>query len=336
MRIFPFEFDFLYKTFYIFYTYEIALKTGRKKLYRINYSPVFFVAEIRLQAEKTCIGLCKMGIDLFRIGIINFTLLDLLDILAVYFVFMNLYKIMKGTRAAQMFAGMLLIIIASFIVQMLNMEGMSWLINSFASVWVIAFVILFQPELRRLLIQIGQSRLIRTLFKVEENRAVNAVSEAAEKLSEWHYGALIVMQKDTGLKGIAETGIQLQAEVSQELLVSIFFPRTPLHDGAVLISNDLIQAAKCILPLTQNPEIDKALGTRHRAALGISEESDAVVVVVSEETGRISIAYAGEFLHRNLDGKQLKEYLMRLFMESKNKTELNDNIRVEPISSKAI
>lgn len=257
--------------------------------------------------------------DLFKIGIINFTLLDLLDILAVYFVFYHLYKIMKGTRAAQMFAGMLLIIIASFIVQMLNMEGMSWLIDSFASVWVIAFVILFQPELRRLLIQIGQSRVIRTLFKVEENRAVNAVCEAAVRLSDWHYGGLIVMQKDTGLKGIAESGIQMQAEVSAELLVSIFFPRTPLHDGAVIISNDLIQAAKCMLPLTQNPEIDKALGTRHRAALGISEESDAVIVVVSEETGRISLAYKGVFLHRNLDGELLKNYLIELFEERRNK-----------------
>ncbi len=270
-----------------------------------------------------------MGMDLFHIGFINFTLIDLLDILAVYYVLNKLYKIMKGTRAAQMFAGMLLIIIGSFVVQMLNMEGMSWLISSIASVWVITFVILFQPELRRLLIQIGQSRLIRTLFKVEENLAVNAVTSAAEQLAERRYGGLIVLQKDTGLKGIVETGINLQAEVTDQLLVSIFFPRTPLHDGAVIISNDIIQAAKCILPLTQNPEIDKSLGTRHRAALGITEESDAVAVVVSEETGRISLAYQGDFLHRNLSPEQLKKHLMEIFAGEKSRSGVETPLKQE-------
>lgn len=263
-----------------------------------------------------------MGMNLFKIGFIDFTFIDLLDILAVYYVLSKLHKIMKGTRAAQMFAGLLLIIIGSFVVQMLNMEGMSWLISSIASVWVIAFVILFQPELRRLLIQIGQSRLIRTLFRVEENQAVNAVVAAAEQLAERRYGGLIVLQKDTGLKGIVETGIKLQAEVTDQLLVSIFFPRTPLHDGAVIISNDIIQAAKCILPLTQNPEVDKSLGTRHRAALGITEESDAVAVAVSEETGRISLAYQGDFIHRNLDPEQLKKHLMEIFAGERTKTGL--------------
>lgn len=261
-----------------------------------------------------------MGIDLFKIGFINFTLLDLLDIVAVYVIFYSLYKVLRGSRAAQMFAGMLMIILASFIVQMLNMEGLSWLINSFAGVWVIAFVIIFQPELRRLLIQIGQSRLIRTIFKVEDNRAIIAVVEATSQLAERHYGGLIILQKDTGLKGIIESGITLQAEVSSELLVSIFFPRTPLHDGAVVISNDLIQAAKCILPLTQNPEVDKSLGTRHRAALGITEESDAAAIVVSEETGRIAVAYQGEFLHRNLDKNNLKKHLEMIFEGTESET----------------
>jgi len=275
-----------------------------------------------------------MGIDLFKIGFINVTLLDILDIFAVYFIFFSLYRILKGTRAAQMFAGMVLIIIASFVVQILNMEGMSWLINSFASVWVIAFVILFQPELRRLLIQIGQSRVIRTLFKVEESQSITAIVETAGQLSERHYGGLIILQKDTGLKGIVETGIKLQAEVTPELLVSIFFPRTPLHDGAVVISNDLVQAAKCILPLTQNPEIDKALGTRHRAALGITEESDAIAVIVSEETGRISLAYQGAFIHRNLTKEQLRQYLNEIFEGDKQKAsnKLNSPAKLHPAS----
>ena len=251
--------------------------------------------------------------ELFRIGFLRFTLIDLFDIVVVYFVFFKLYQIMKGTRAAQMFAGLVLIIITSFIVQFLNMEGMSWLINSISAVWVIAFVIIFQPELRRLLIHIGQSRLIRMLFKVEENRAVNAVTKTAAQLADRHYGGLIVMQKDFGLKGIIETGVKMQSEISSELMMSIFSPRSPLHDGAVIIGNDLIQAAKCILPLTQNPSIDPSMGTRHRAALGITEESDAVTVVVSEETGRISLAYQGEFIHRNLDGELLKKHLTNIF-----------------------
>jgi len=228
---------------------------------------------------------------------------------------------MKGTRASQMFAGLLLIIVSSFIFQILNMEGMSWLVSSFSAVWVIAFVILFQPELRRLLIQIGQTRVIRMLFKVEENRAINAVTDAAVELAERHYGGLMIIQKDTGLKGLIETGVKLQAEVTSELLVSIFAPRTPLHDGAVIIGNDLILAAKCILPLTQNPDIERAMGTRHRAALGITEESDAVAVVVSEETGKISLAYGGEYLHRNLDKENLKKSLTKILEESRQKTD---------------
>jgi diadenylate cyclase len=256
---------------------------------------------------------------LFRIGFLNFTLIDLLDIVAVYYVFFKLYQIMRGTRASQMFTGLIIIIIASLMVQIFNMEGMSWLISSFSAVWVIAFVIIFQPELRRLLIQIGQSRIIRVLFKVGENRSLQAVAEAAEQLSERHYGGLIILQKDTGLKGIVETGIKIQAEVSAELLVSIFSPRAPLHDGAVLIANDLIQAAKCTLPLTQNPERERVLGMRHRAALGITEESDAVALVISEETGKISLAYKGEFLHRDLNKEDLKKHLIEIFEMSKPK-----------------
>ncbi len=250
---------------------------------------------------------------IFRIGFLTFTVIDLLDIVAVYYVLNKLYHLMKGTRAAQMFAGLLLILFASFLAQLLNMEGMSWLISSFSAIWVIAFVIIFQPELRRLLIQLGQTRIIRLLVKVEENRTIGAVVESAVQLAERHYGGLIVIQKDTGLKGIVETGIKLQAEVTPELLVSVFSPRTPLHDGAVLISNDIVQAAGCILPLSQNTEIDSSMGTRHLAAIGISEESDAAVVVVSEETGRISLASQGEFVHRNLDGELLKKYLRNIF-----------------------
>lgn len=251
--------------------------------------------------------------NLFHIGFISFTLVDLLDILLVTFLFYKLYDIMRGTRASQMFAGLILIFLASFLVHTLGLKGMSWLVDSIAQVWVIAFVILFQPELRRLLIQLGQGRLIRRIFKVKTTKIIDEICRAVVDLSQKRYGALIVIQRDMGLRAIVESGIRTQAEATAELIVSIFFPRTPLHDGAIVINGNLIDAARCILPLTQNPNIDPSLGTRHRAALGITEESDAAVVVVSEETGQISLAYRGEFVQRGMNEEDLKLRLQQIF-----------------------
>jgi len=260
--------------------------------------------------------------ELFRIGFLRFTIIDLLDITAVYFVFYQLYRIMRGTRASQMFAGLILIFVASFIVQLLGMQGMSWLIQSVATVWVIAFVIVFQPELRRLLVQLGQTRLVRAIVKERGTSTIEEVAKAAEMLSQKRYGGLIVIQGETGIRGITETGIPIGADVTAELIVSIFFPRTPLHDGAVVIRGDIIQAAKCILPLSENPSIDPEMGTRHRAALGLTEEADAVVVVVSEETGKISVAKDGVFLGRSYNGESLKAELENLLFK---KNEFNQN-----------
>ncbi|MBD3166464.1 TIGR00159 family protein [bacterium] len=251
--------------------------------------------------------------ELFNIGFIPVTLVDLFDILIVAFVFYQLYTIMRGTRASQMFAGLILIFAISLIVGALGMKGMSWLIDSIASVWVIAFVILFQPELRRLLIQLGQGPLMRRLFKLHTTKVIDEIGRAVVDLSQKRYGGLIVIERDLGLRSVVETGVKLQAEATAELLVSIFFPRTPLHDGAVVISNNIIEAAKCLLPLTQNPNIDPSLGTRHRAALGITEESDAAVVVVSEETGQISLAFKGEFIERGMSAERLREMLEKIF-----------------------
>jgi diadenylate cyclase len=241
----------------------------------------------------------------------------MLDILAVYIVFYQLYLIMKGTRASQMFAGLILIFIASFIVQLFGMQGMTWLIQSVTTVWVIAFVIIFQPELRRLLVQLGQTRLVRAIVKERGTSTIDEVVNAAVTLSEKRYGGLIVIQGETGIRGILETGVPIRADVSADLIVSIFFPRTPLHDGAVIIRGDAIQAAKCILPLTENPNVDPSLGTRHRAALGVTEESDATVVVVSEETGKISMAKDGRYLGRDYDAERLKTQLEKVLFEKK-------------------
>ncbi|MBZ0263917.1 diadenylate cyclase CdaA [bacterium] len=251
--------------------------------------------------------------ELFKIGFISFTLVDLFDILLVTYVFYKLSNIMRGTRASQMFAGLILIFVLSFFVNLVGLKGMSWIIDSIAQVWVIAFVILFQPELRRLLIQLGQGRLIRRFFKMRSSKIFEEIGRAVVDLSQRRYGAIIVIQRDMGLKSIVESGIKIQAEATADLIVSIFFPRTPLHDGAIIINGNIIDAARCILPLTQNPNIDPGLGTRHRAAIGVTEESDAAVVVVSEETGQISLAYRGEFIERGMQEDELLVQLRQIF-----------------------
>ncbi len=253
--------------------------------------------------------------ELFQIGFLRFTLIDVFDILAVYIVFYQLYLIMKGTRASQMFTGLILIFVASFIVQLLGMQGMSWLIQSVSTVWVIAFVIVFQPELRRLLVQLGQTRLVRAIVKERGTSTVDEIILATETLSQKRYGGLIVIQGKTGIRGIQETGVQIGAEVTSDLIVSIFFPRTPLHDGAVIIRGDVIQAAKCILPLSDSPKVDPSMGTRHRAALGMVEETNATVIVVSEETGKISLAKDGRYLGRDYSPEILKKQLEKILFE---------------------
>lgn len=243
--------------------------------------------------------------DLFGIGFIQVTLIDIIDILAITWLFYQLYIIFRGTRAAQMLIGLIGIILASFVFQALNFSGMSWLLKNIQTVWVIAFVILFQPELRRVLIYIGQNRLFQKIIPSQVTQTVDQVVNAAIDLSKRRWGALIVMQQETGLKSIIDKGVPINADVTSSLIVSIFNPSSPMHDGAIVIHNDTIEAAKCILPLSERLEIDPNLGTRHLAALGLSEESDAMTVVVSEETGRISLAHQG-ILNRSLDEDMLR------------------------------
>jgi diadenylate cyclase len=250
--------------------------------------------------------------ELFRIVFIPVTLIDVLDILIVAFVFWKLYQIMRGTRATQMFAGLLILFLFAIAAQALNMSGTSWLVQSVATVWVVAFVILFQPELRRFLMQLGQSRLVRVLFKAEGARTLDAVAHTAAELSNRHTGGLIVIQRNSNIRSITEGGVRIQGEVTPELLLSIFHPRTPLHDGAVVITGTTLEAARCLLPLTENPHVDSELGTRHRAALGVTEDLDCIAVVISEETGKISVAHEGKFVARGMNEVALRETLHRL------------------------
>jgi len=257
--------------------------------------------------------------ELFQIGFIKVTLFDILDIIVISILLYNLFYFVKNSRAAQMFIGLIFILMLSFIVQLLNMRGMTWIFENLRTIWLVAFVVLFQPELRRVLMNLGQTPLMRIFVKPTTTQLIDEVHHACMELSKRRYGALIVLTQDTRIRSIVETGLKLQADLSSGLIVSIFNPRSPLHDGAIIVQNNLIEAAKCILPLSQNPDLDPGFGMRHRAALGLSEESDAVCIVVSEESGMISIALKGHF-HKDLDYDSMREFLYNTFkLEPKNK-----------------
>ena len=243
--------------------------------------------------------------NIFHINLI----VDTVDILIVAYLFYRLLLLIKGTRAAQMIMGLILLIIVSFIAQWANLHALNWILSSLKTVWVIAFVILFQPELRRGLTLLGQNRFLGYFFKIEESGTIGEIVKACSKLVEKGLGAIIVIEKDVGLKNFIETGTVVDARVTSELILTIFTPPSPLHDGAVIIEKNRIVAAGCILPLSQNPRIQKSLGTRHRAGLGLSEETDAIVIIISEETQSISLAVDGK-LKRKLDINALRSELV--------------------------
>jgi diadenylate cyclase len=242
---------------------------------------------------------------------INLTI-DILDIVIVALLFYRLFLLIKGTRAIQMFIGLFLLIIITFISQWLNLNALNWILSSLKTVWVIAFVILFQPELRKALTQLGQNRILGLFIKVEESGIVSEIVKACHQLTVKGLGAIIVLERDVGLRNYIETGTPLDARVTSELLITLFTAQSPLHDGAVIIEKNRIVAAGCILPLSQNPRLGRSLGTRHRAGLGLSEETDAVVIIISEETKMISLAIGGK-LKRKLDINTLRNNLVGIF-----------------------
>lgn len=255
-------------------------------------------------------------------------LLDAIDILIVAFLFYRLFAMIKGTRASQMFVGLILIVFLSIVAQWFRLNALNWIIGSLRTVWVILFVILFQPELRALLTHIGQNRLVRALIRVEEFGVVSEAIKAVEEMSKERRGAIIVFERDMGLRNYVETGTRLDASVTAELLETIFTPHSPLHDGAVVIRGDQIIAAGCILPLSQTAGLSPLLGTRHRAALGLAEETDAAVLVVSEETGAISVANKGD-LKWNLDEGQLRSELAAIFNPRPDETPEPEEVKQE-------
>ena len=229
---------------------------------------------------------------------------DLLEILVVALIFYRLLRVLAGTRAIQMLFGLVLLVGVYFTARLLNLDLLEYLLENFFEFGVIAALVVFQPELRSALAHLGQNRLMRIFSRMEESRVAEEIATAAEELSRAKVGAIVAIEREVGLGEYVETGTPLQAKVSAPLLTTIFSPYSPLHDGAVIIRGDTVVAAGAILPLTQFPIPDRSLGTRHRAALGLSEETDALVVVVSEETSTVSVALRGQ-LQRGLDADQL-------------------------------
>lgn len=240
--------------------------------------------------------------------LVNLSGRDIIDILIVAALFYLLYTFVKGTRAVHVLQGLALILILAFAAQKFNVRTTAWILSSSWLVWVLTFVILFHPELRRALARLGQHKLFSFFQEDMEEEIIEEIVKAANVLSSRRFGALIVVEKGTGLKPFVETGVRLDCAITSEIISTIFMSKGSLHDGALIVQEKLVAAAGCILPLTENPDIKRVYGTRHRAALGLSEETDAVIVVVSEETGGISLVQQGKMAN-GLDPETLKEML---------------------------
>ncbi len=247
-------------------------------------------------------------------GFLNLNFLDVIDIIIVAFLIYQFLRFIKGTKATPILFGLIIIFGVSFIARWFNLRALAWIMNSILAVWVVAFVILFQPEIRNALAFVGRQRPLRFFFKVAPYPMVSEIIDAVKKLSERRHGGLIVIQKNDNLGDIIESGIHIDASVNSILLQSIFFPDNPLHDGACIIQGDKIVAASCVLPLSENPDLGGKFGLRHRAALGIAEHSDAFCIVISEETGKISFAYRAKLVTR-VNADALTRTLKKVFKE---------------------
>jgi diadenylate cyclase len=262
---------------------------------------------------------------------------DILDVILVAFVIYSAIKLIKDTRAFQLVKGVILLAIGYFVVSLLNMEASKYLLSLLFGNLLIILVIIFSPEIRHALESVGRSSVSNISIFNLKNRdekeiqesvkgSINSVCRACSEMSDKQIGALIVFEKDTMLGEISKTGTIIDATVTSELICNIFFPKAPMHDGAVVIKDGRVVSAGCILPLTGHNNLSSELGTRHRAAIGMSETSDAIVVVVSEETGMISVAEKG-LLNRNISAGDLRESLTKAFIKENDK----DNSKIKKI-----
>ena len=250
---------------------------------------------------------------------------NIVDVAILAVLIYNVIKLVIHTRSNSLFKGIAVVLVMAWLSSVLRFSAVSWLLNQIISMGLLVLVILFQPEFRRVLDQLGRSKLMRRVFgvngqtpeQVQVERPVTEIVRAMTDMSRKRIGALIVIERVTGLGDVIETGTRVDAEISAPLIENIFEPNTPLHDGAMIIRNRRINAAACILPLSEDPSISRDLGTRHRAAIGITETTDAVSLIVSEETGIISMAREGR-LTRHLDTRSLSILLTELFTPERN------------------
>ncbi len=255
---------------------------------------------------------------------------DIVDILAITFIIYKLIMLVKETRAEQLLKGLFIILIFSKISSAFNLYTLNWVINNLFTVGIVLVIVVFQPELRRAFEKLGRSnKWLTNIVKIKGEQSTykaDEITNAVASLARQKIGALIVVERNVGLSDIAETGTYINGLVSSELLINLFIPNTPLHDGAVIIKDDKIVAAGCFLPLTSNMNLSKELGTRHRAAIGITEKSDAFVIIVSEETGIISTAQNSN-ISRHVDTETLRGMLYKVFLgEEDRKDEIDGGL----------
>ncbi|MEK9200016.1 diadenylate cyclase CdaA [Ureibacillus sp. 179-F W5.1 NHS] len=247
-----------------------------------------------------------------------------LDVLLVWYVIYKLLTLIKGTKAVQLLKGIFVIIIARFATVIFGLDTLGWLLQEVIDWGFLAIIIIFTPEIRRALEQLGRGKIFQrstSQLEDEQTRLIEAMKKSVSYMAKRRIGALISIENETGLTEYIETGIKLNAEITSELLINIFIPNTPLHDGAVIIQKDKIIAAACYLPLSESTFISKELGTRHRAAVGLSEVTDAITIVVSEETGAVSLTRNGN-LYRNLTIEEFEAQLRKMWFGPQQDSEI--------------
>ncbi|RKX31022.1 MAG: TIGR00159 family protein [Verrucomicrobia bacterium] len=260
---------------------------------------------------------------------------DLVEILILAMLFYYIMLFFRGTRAAQILSGLVISLVFLLLVTgFFQLYTLNWLLQKFLVYLTLALIIIFQPEIRRALAELGKQHIFGGA--AAERSLVDNLMRAVAILSERKIGALIAVEREIRTRAVQETGVKLDSLVNADLLASIFFPHTPLHDGGVIISGNRIVAAGCIFPLSQDPKLARTLGTRHRAAVGLSEETDAVVIVVSEETGTVSVAYRGR-LRQGLDQPRLRRYLEELVVKSRRQVSTLDRVKKQiDVSSESL
>jgi uncharacterized protein (TIGR00159 family) len=245
-------------------------------------------------------------------SLVNFRwLLDLLDIALVSFIIYRMFLLIKGTRAVQMLLGLAVILLVYVSAQIGELYTLHWILDNFLSSIILVIVVIFQSDIRRALIHVGRNPFFADLSYREESEILEELTRACSSLAVRRIGALIVIERETGINDFLEVGVEIDAKVSNELIQTIFNPSAPVHDGALILQEGRLSRAGCFLPLTQDEDVSRKLGTRHRAAIGLTELVDAVAIVVSEETGKVSVVVGGR-LTRDLDAPTLKRVLTRL------------------------